>query len=110
MGWRFNKESPRRCKHTDAVKGQGKVKPMTPSAVAAAQASGPAQRVREEAQRVAREILQYASGQQTRPAFVVASEKIEAAIRKFMGKLPAAATVPEFEEASTGIRMITLDD
>lgn len=104
MGWRFNKDTPRHCKHTDAVQGKGKIKPMAAAAVAAAHAKG-APTIREEATRVAKEILQHGS-----MSLTTATDKIEAAIRKFMGALAAPAAATEFQEVTSGVRMITLDD
>lgn len=107
MGWRFNKDSPRHCKHTDVTQGTGKVKAMPHAAVAAAHAQG-GPTVKDEALRVSKAILQRAN---TVNAAVekFATEQIEAAIKKFMSVL-AAPAVTEFQEVQSGVRMITLDD
>lgn len=111
MGWRFNKDRPRKCRHTEAAQGRGKILPMTPQAVSAAHAQGVGPSISSEAARVAREILNLQSGHMSvaPSAISKASSMVEAAIRKFMGALPS---MPAVAEATTelGVRMITLDD
>lgn len=111
MGWRFNKDTPRHCRHTDATEGKStvKIKSQTVSTpkplavqkpVAAAVAQSP-KAVSVESEACARDIV---NGRLT---VSQAKQRVEAAIRKFMVEIAAPAP---FVEVDRGVRMITLDD
>jgi len=103
MGWRFNKDTPRQCRHTKAAAGGGPLPKALPSSRTPQQITG----VSTEAQAAAKFVLQGYSASQKE--LTRAAERIEQAIKKFMGQLATAGSAA-IEEVAPGVRMITLED
>lgn len=113
-GWTFNRETPKRCRHTDGLlKAYSKLgQPWgggpaldVPVAAAPKVLSIQAQ-IQSEALITANRVIEMARWG-TRPQLVAA--RIEEAIRKFLGPQPVVAA-PVLAVQDRGVRVITLDD
>lgn len=102
MGWRFNKDTPRQCRHTRAA-ANGNLPAALPASkrpVAVAVPQTP-KAVHAEAASAATEIVRKGMG------LADATKRIEEAIRKFLIQIAEPTQVADVEY---GVRMITLED
>ena len=100
MGWRFNKDTPRKCRHTEAAEGRGSFTIAQPGQTSQLPR---VDTVAVEAKRLAERIVQ--RGMSVKDA----TKEIESAIRKFMGQLATPQAQDVELDYDRGVRLITLD-